>query len=221
MTISLGRESGNLPNSDNDSTPLAITVENSLVSIISEVSVTTPDQITTSTAEVHPEESGLLPTLPMTSSANTNFALFEEGDYSDGYIPHQLIENEYGDDLVYDEYPIDSGNMSKPIDMYTCTPSAEHNPNQGPEETYTEIYASVVVVVAEPTSSNEADITKMTAKIIKEQLKWQEMATNGWRNKVLVDQLIDAVCHNVPLVDNQNKKVMDNFSGSGFNAGEY
>ena len=42
--------------------------------------------------------------------------------------------------------------------MYTCTPSDEQNPKQGPEETYTEIYAPVVVV--EPTSSNEADITK-------------------------------------------------------------
>ena len=61
----------------------------------------------------------------------------------------------------------------------------------------------------------------MTVKIIKEQLKGQEMATNGGRNQVLADRLIDAVCHNVPLVENQNEEIMDNFSGSGFNAGEY
>ena len=68
---------------------------------------------------------------------------------------------------------------------------------------------------------NEADIPKMTVKIIKEQLKGQEIATNGGRNQVLADRLIDAVCHNVPLVENQNEEVLDNFAGARFNAGVY
>ena len=65
--MSLGRESVSSPNSDNDSTPAAITVENSSVSIISEVTGTTPDQITPSTAAVNPESAGLSSTPPMTS----------------------------------------------------------------------------------------------------------------------------------------------------------
>ena len=139
----------------------------------------------------------------MTSYANTNFTLFEEGYDSDGYIPPQLIENEYGDDLVDDEDPIESGNPSEPSDTVTRTPSAKQTPNQGPEETYTEIDAPVVV--AEPNSLNEADIPKMTVKIIKEHLKGQGLATTGGRKQVLVDRFIDTVCNNVPLVDNQNE----------------
>ena len=85
----------------------------------------------------------------MTSYTNTNLTLFEEGYDSDGYIPLQLIKNEYSDNLVDYEYPIESGNPSEPSDTATCTPSAEHTPNQGPKGKYTEIYAPVVV--AEPT----------------------------------------------------------------------
>ena len=154
----LGRESGSSPNGDNNSTPAAITVYNQSVSIISEVTGTTPDQIPPYTAAVEPEEAGLPPKPPMTSYSNTNFSLFEEGYDSNGYIPHQLIENEYSDELVDDEYPIDSVIPSKPSDMATCTPSAEHTPNQGPEEKYTEIDAPVVV--SDRTSLNEANISK-------------------------------------------------------------
>ena len=88
------------PNGDNDTTPEAITVDNFSVSIISEVTVTTPAQIPPSTAAVNPEAAGLPPTPPMTSYANTNFAIFEEVYNRNGYIPPQLIENEYVDDLV-------------------------------------------------------------------------------------------------------------------------
>ena len=91
--MSLGRESGSSPNGDNDSTPESITVDNSSVGIISEVTVTTPAQIPPSTASVNPEAAGIPPTPTMTSYANTNFALFEEGCDSDGYIPPQLIDN--------------------------------------------------------------------------------------------------------------------------------
>ena len=48
----------------------------------------------------------------MTSYANTNFALFEEDYDRDGYIPPQLIENEYVDDLVDNEDTIEIGNTS-------------------------------------------------------------------------------------------------------------
>ena len=75
--------------------------------------------------------------------------------------------------------------------------------------------------VAEPTSLNEADILKMTMKIIKENLKGRGLATTGGQKQVLVERLIDAVCNNVPLVENQNEEVLDNFSAAGFNAGEY
>ena len=61
----------------------------------------------------------------MTSYANTNFALFEEGYDSNGYTPSQLIENEYGDYLVDYEDPTESGNPSKLSDMATCNPSVE------------------------------------------------------------------------------------------------
>ena len=91
--MSLGRESGSSPNGDNDSTPEAITVDNFSVSIISEVTVTTPAQIPPSTAAVNPEAAGLSSTPPMTSYSNTNFSLFEEGDDSYGCIPPKLIEN--------------------------------------------------------------------------------------------------------------------------------
>ena len=36
-----------------------------------------------------------------------------------------------------------------------------------------------------------------------------------------MDRLIYAVRNNVPLVDNQNEEVLDNFAGAGFNAGGY
>ena len=61
----------------------------------------------------------------------------------------------------------------------------------------------------------------MTVKIIKEHLKGQGLATTGGRKQVLVDRFIDTVCNNVPLVDNQNEQVLDNFAGAGFNAGAY
>ena len=92
-----------MTNDDNDSTPAAITVDNSSVSTIGEVNCTTLDQIPPSTAAVNPEAAGLPPKPPMTSYASTNFALLEEGYYSDGYIPPRLIDNEYGEDLVEDE----------------------------------------------------------------------------------------------------------------------
>ena len=104
--MSLGRKSVSSPNGDNDSTPAAITVDNSSVSIISELTFTTPAKTPPSTASVNPEATGIPPTPPITSYANTNFALFEEGYDSDGYIPPQLVDNEYGDDLVDDEDPI-------------------------------------------------------------------------------------------------------------------
>ena len=91
--MSLNRESGSSPNGDNDSTPAAITVDNSSVSIISEVTGTTPDQIPPSKVAVNPEAAGLPPTLPMASYSNTNFSLFEEGDDSYGCIPPKLIKN--------------------------------------------------------------------------------------------------------------------------------
>ena len=81
-------------------------VYRSSVSIISEVTSTTPDQTPPSTVTVNPEASGIPPTPPMNSYTNTNSALFEEGYDSDGYIPPQLVDNEYGDDLVDDEDPI-------------------------------------------------------------------------------------------------------------------
>ena len=89
--MSLGRESGSSPNGDNYSTPEAITVDNLSVNIISDVTGTTPAQIPPSMEEVNPEAAGLHTTPPMTSYANTNFALFEEGYDSDGYISPQLI----------------------------------------------------------------------------------------------------------------------------------
>ena len=73
----------------------------------------------------------------MASYANTNFALFEEDYDRDGYIPPQLIENEYGGELVDNEDLIESGNSRKSSDTTTCNPSAKHTPNQGPEDTYT------------------------------------------------------------------------------------
>ena len=154
--MSLGRKSGSSPNGDNDSTPESITVDNSSFSIISEVTGTTPDQTPPSTSAVNPEAAGLPPTPPMTSYDNTNFALFEEGYGRNGYIPPQLIDNEYGDELLDDEYPIEIGNPSEPSDTATCTPLSEQTPNKGPEETYTEIDAPVVV--SEPPSLNESDI---------------------------------------------------------------
>ena len=53
--MSLGCESVSSPNGDNDSTPEAITIDNSSVSIISEVTGTTLDQIPPSTAAVNSE----------------------------------------------------------------------------------------------------------------------------------------------------------------------
>ena len=125
----LGHKSGGLTNGENDSTPAAITVDNSSVNTISEVTGTTPDQIPPSTAEVNPDAAGLTPTPPMTSYAIINLAIFEEGYDRDGYIPPQLIDNEYGDDLVEDEDPIESGNPNKTSDTATCTPSSEQTPN--------------------------------------------------------------------------------------------
>ena len=61
----------------------------------------------------------------------------------------------------------------------------------------------------------------MTVKIIKEHLKGRGLATTGGRKQILVVWLIDAVSNNVPLVENQNEEVLDNFSGDGFNAGAY
>ena len=183
--MSLFRESGSSPNGDNDSTPAAITADNQSVIIISELTGTIPYQIPPSTAALNPEAAGLPPKPPMISYANIDFTLFEEGYESDGYIPPQLIENEYVDYLVDDEDPIQSGNQNKPSDTATCTPSAEHTPNQGPEEKSTEIYAPVVV--AELTSLNEADIPKIMVKIIKEHLKGKGLATTGGRKNVLVD----------------------------------
>ena len=89
--MSLGRKLGSSPNGNNDSTPEAVTVDNYPVSIISDVTGTTPAQISPSTEAVNPEAAGLPPTPPMTSYANTNFALFEEGYDSGGYIPPQFI----------------------------------------------------------------------------------------------------------------------------------
>ena len=105
-----GRKSGSSPNRNNDSNPLANNVDNLSVSIIREVTGTKPAQIPPSTAEVNPEAAGIPPTPPMTSYDNTNFALFEEGYGRNGYIPPQLIDNEYGDELLDNEYPIESGN---------------------------------------------------------------------------------------------------------------
>ena len=61
----------------------------------------------------------------------------------------------------------------------------------------------------------------MTVKIIKEHLKGQVLTANRGQMQVLVDQLIDDVRNNVPLVENQNEDIMDNFAESGFNAGAY
>ena len=68
---------------------------------------------------------------------------------------------------------------------------------------------------------NESYIPKITANIIKEHLKGRVLATTGGRKQVLVGRLIDTVCNNVPLAENQNEELLDNFAGVGFNEGTY
>ena len=61
----------------------------------------------------------------------------------------------------------------------------------------------------------------MTVNIIKDNLKGIVLDTIVGRKQVLVDLFIDSVCNNVPLAQNQNEELLDNFAGVGFNEGTY